>query len=155
MAFDLLQRGNELLIDRRYEERRRLLEDLDPNAAYWSTPPSNVREGRALFASTNEMGLEGVVTKRLDSRYRPGLRSRVWTKTKYFQKRNFALLGWLPPGEWRADRGCIVLGLRAEAGRRDGPRSGVGLWAGFSPRREIPFNLSRLRIPVLRRLAGA
>lgn len=62
------------------------------------------------------MGLEGVVAKRLDSKYRPGIRSRAWTKTKHFQQRTFALLGWLPPEEWRQDRGCVVLGLRSEAG---------------------------------------
>jgi bifunctional non-homologous end joining protein LigD len=57
-----------------------------------------------------------VVAKRLESSYRPGLRSKSWTKTKHFQTRNFALLGWLPPEEWRQDRGCVVLGLRSEAG---------------------------------------
>jgi bifunctional non-homologous end joining protein LigD len=62
------------------------------------------------------MGLEGVVAKRLDSRYQPGVRSKAWTKTKHFQRRTFALLGWLPPGEWRADRGCVVLGLRTPEG---------------------------------------
>lgn len=62
------------------------------------------------------MGLEGVVAKRLDSLYRPGQRSRSWTKTKHFQTRNFALLGWLPPKEWREDRGCVIVGLRSNAG---------------------------------------
>jgi bifunctional non-homologous end joining protein LigD len=70
----------------------------------------------ALFAATKRMGLEGVVAKRLDSRYQPGIRSRAWTKTKHFQTRTFALLGWLPPEEWRGDRGCIVLGLRSSEG---------------------------------------
>jgi hypothetical protein len=57
-----------------------------------------------------------LVAKRRDSRYRPGLRSRAWTKTKHFQKRTFALLGWLPPHEWRQDRGCIVVGIRDDSG---------------------------------------
>lgn len=76
----------------------------------------HVGAGSALFAATKEMGLEGVVAKRLDSRYRPGIRSRSWTKTKHFQTRTFALLGWLPPEEWRGDRGCVVLGLGADKG---------------------------------------
>ena len=74
------------------------------------------RRREALFAATKAMGLEGVVTKRLDSRYQPGVRSRAWTKTKHFQKRTFALLGWVPPWEWRGDRGCVVLGLRSPTG---------------------------------------
>jgi bifunctional non-homologous end joining protein LigD len=61
-------------------------------------------------------GPGGVVAKRLDSLYRPGIRSRAWTKTKHWQERTFALLGWLPPEEWRGDRGCVVLGLRTPNG---------------------------------------
>jgi bifunctional non-homologous end joining protein LigD len=73
------------------------------------------------------MGLEGVVSKRLDSRYQPGIRTRACTKTKRFQKRIFALLGWLPPGEWRRDRGCVVLGLRVRRDRHVGVvESGYG-----------------------------
>ncbi|MFN2490950.1 MAG: hypothetical protein ABR529_14705 [Actinomycetota bacterium] len=116
MTFDILQLGDELVIDRPYRERRRILDELNVNDSYWCTPAIHVGEGEALFAATREMGLEGVVAKRLDSRYRPGLRSKSWTKTKHFQKRQFALLGWLPPEEWRGDRGCVVLGLRSDAG---------------------------------------
>lgn len=57
-----------------------------------------------------------MVAKRLDSRYRPGIRSRSWIKTKHFQTKTFALLGWLPPHEWRGDRGCVALGLETGDG---------------------------------------
>ena len=116
MAFDVLRRGPEALIDRPYRERRRILEDLSLSGSNWCTPEIHVGEGAALFAATKRMGLEGVVAKRLDSRYKPSVRSSAWTKTKHFQKRTFALLGWLPSGEWRADRGCVVLGLRTSGG---------------------------------------
>ena len=116
MAFDVLEVGGREVIDEPYRERRRMLEQLNISGPHWCTPEIHVGEGAALFDATKEMGLEGVVAKRLDSRYRPGLRSKSWTKTKHFQTRNFALLGWLPPEEWRQDRGCVVLGLRSEAG---------------------------------------
>ncbi|MDQ3986860.1 MAG: hypothetical protein M3280_10255 [Actinomycetota bacterium] len=116
MAFDVLEVGGRDLTGEPYRERRRILEDLELNGPYWCTPVGHIGEGAALFAATREMGLEGVVAKRLDSRYRPGRRSRSWTKTKHFQTRNFALLGWLPAEEWRQDRGCVVLGLRSERG---------------------------------------
>jgi bifunctional non-homologous end joining protein LigD len=116
MAFDVLEVGGRELIDEPYRERRRILEELNISGPHWCTPEIHIGEGAALFDATEEMGLEGVVAKRLDSRYRPGLRSKSWTKTKHFQTRNFALLGWLPPEEWRQDRGCVVLGLRSEAG---------------------------------------
>lgn len=116
MAFDILRIGERELIDLPYRERRSILEELDLNASHWCTPPVHIGDGAALFAATKQMGLEGIVAKRLDSRYRPGIRSTSWIKTKHFQTRTFALLGWLPPEEWRGDRGCVVLGLRSDAG---------------------------------------
>jgi bifunctional non-homologous end joining protein LigD len=67
-----------------------------------------VGAGEALFEATRRPGLEGVVAKRRDSRYRPGLGSREWIKAKHMQSRTFAPLGWIPPQEWRGDRGCVV-----------------------------------------------
>ena len=116
MAFDVLQCGDEILIGRPYRERRSLLEDLDLQGPYWCTPPSHLGDGDTPFHATKSMGLEGVVAKRVDSCYRPGIRSRSWIKKKHYQRRNFALLGWLPPHEWRGDRGCVVLGLQGHEG---------------------------------------
>jgi bifunctional non-homologous end joining protein LigD len=116
MAFDVLELRGKELIGRPYRERRKILEELSIGGSNWCTPDTHIREGAALFAATKHMGLEGVVAKRLASRYRPGIRSTAWTKTKHWQTRTFALLGWLPPGEWRGDRGCVVLGLRTQDG---------------------------------------
>ncbi len=116
MVFDILQLDGRDLTNDPYRDRRRILEELDLNGPHWCTPQIHIGDGAALFAATKELGLEGVVAKRLDSRYRPGIRSRSWTKTKHFQTRTFALLGWLPPEEWREDRGCVVLGLQSDGG---------------------------------------
>jgi bifunctional non-homologous end joining protein LigD len=116
MAFDVLKLGGDALIDGPYRERRRALEELSLTGPHWSTSDVHIGEGAALLAATKRIGLEGVVAKRLDSRYRPGIRSKAWTKTKHFQTRTFALLGWIPPVEWRGDRGCVVLGLRTPEG---------------------------------------
>jgi bifunctional non-homologous end joining protein LigD len=74
MASDLLELGDEALIDRPYRERREALEDFSFSGPHWWTPEVHIGEGQALFAATNAMGLECVVAKRLGSRYRPGLR---------------------------------------------------------------------------------
>ncbi len=116
MLFDVLELDGRPLIDTPYRDRRQILEDLDLQGTCWCVPHIEIGAGDALFAATREMGLEGIVAKRLDSRYKPGARSRAWVKTKHFQTRNFALLGWLPPEEWRQDRGCVVLGLQTERG---------------------------------------
>jgi bifunctional non-homologous end joining protein LigD len=116
MAFDLLRCGPEDLMDRPYRDRRAALDALGLDGPHWCTPPAYVADGASLFEATRRMGLEGVVAKRVESRYRPGLRSKSWVKTKHYQSRSFALLGWLPPEEWRGDRGCIALGLRTDEG---------------------------------------
>jgi bifunctional non-homologous end joining protein LigD len=81
MIFDILKCGDRLLIDATYAERRDVLEHLHLLGSHWCTPPAFLGKGESLFAATKELGLEGVVAKRVGSRYRPGLRSRSWTKT--------------------------------------------------------------------------
>jgi ATP-dependent DNA ligase len=49
----------------------------------WRTPASVILErSEAFVARVVELGLEGVVAKRLDSRYTPGRRSPAWIKHK-------------------------------------------------------------------------
>jgi bifunctional non-homologous end joining protein LigD len=70
MAFDVLRLDDEDVMDRPYLERRALLEDLNLQGSKWCTPETHVGAGQALFHSTKQLGLEGVVAKRMDSCYR-------------------------------------------------------------------------------------
>ncbi len=95
IAFDLLRRGSEWLLDRPLAERRRLLSELLGNMK-----PSPIVEslyvigrGEALFAEAKRRGLEGVFAKRLDSRYRPGERTRDWLKLKVRREVDTVLVG--------------------------------------------------------------
>ena len=45
---------------------------------------------------SRELGLEGLVAKRLSSAYHPGVRSNDWRKIKNFQRCDFVVGGWLP-----------------------------------------------------------
>jgi bifunctional non-homologous end joining protein LigD len=49
-------------------------------------------EAAAIFRVVERMGLEGIISKRADSRYRSGP-SKAWLKTKCFVKSDFELLG--------------------------------------------------------------
>ena len=62
-----------------YCERRAILDALDLRGANWHTP-SCCDDGAALLAATSAQGLEGIVAKRVDGRYRPG--ERGWVKVK-------------------------------------------------------------------------
>ncbi len=54
-------------------------------------------EGAALFASARELGLEGIVSKRLDAVYRSG-RSESWIKAKCRPTHEVVLGGWTDTG---------------------------------------------------------
>ena len=112
MIFDLLWLDGHSLMDLPYEARRARLDALDLSGRRWRVPESFVAEGTALLAATRERGLEGVIGKRLDSRYRPG-RQSLWTKIKNSNRQEAAIGGW-------TDRSGFTLGQpRRAAARRD------------------------------------
>lgn len=80
--FDVLQVDGNDTIDLPYLDRRRLLEQLVEPADNWTVPSFRLGDGAALVAATAEQGLEGVIAKRIDSRYRPGTRTKDWRKIK-------------------------------------------------------------------------
>jgi bifunctional non-homologous end joining protein LigD len=82
VAFDLLYLDGEKLMNLCSVERRALLEQLGVSGPAWCTVSSHFGSGTALFAACVELGLEGLVAKRLSSTYRPGERSRDWIKAK-------------------------------------------------------------------------
>jgi len=80
--FDVLQVDGTDTIDLAYLGRRRLLDQLVEPGDNWTVPSFTVGDGAALVAATAEQGLEGVIAKRIDSRYRPGARTKDWRKIK-------------------------------------------------------------------------
>jgi bifunctional non-homologous end joining protein LigD len=80
--FDVLVLDGELVTDRPYRDRRQVLEGLALDGPAWCTVASIPARGPDMFVACVERGLEGVVAKRLSSRYRPGERSRAWIKCK-------------------------------------------------------------------------
>ncbi|MGE5211893.1 MAG: hypothetical protein ACM3MM_11555, partial [Acidobacteriota bacterium] len=68
--FDVLQVDGNDTIDLPYLDRRRLLEQLVEPGDNWTVPACRIGDGAALVAATAEQGLEGVIAKRIDSRYR-------------------------------------------------------------------------------------
>jgi bifunctional non-homologous end joining protein LigD len=82
-VFDVLALAGKRVTSRSYAERRVLLDDLALLGPSWCVVPSwRHIDLRALLAACAEHDVEGVVAKRLASRYRPGQRSRDWIKMK-------------------------------------------------------------------------
>jgi bifunctional non-homologous end joining protein LigD len=72
----------ERVTHRPLRDRKAILADLRLDGRAWREAPWQIGEGRTLLAACEELGLEGIVAKRLDSIYRPGARSTLWRKKK-------------------------------------------------------------------------
>ncbi len=110
-AFDLLQLRGEGLVDRPLEERRELLESvLRPGPVIRLSHAFD--DGRALLEHARGLGLEGVMAKRLGSRYSPGRRSRDWLKLKLRVRDTFTIVGHTRGTGARRMLGALVLAER-------------------------------------------
>ena len=93
-AFDILSLDDRDLRGEPLLDRRRRLQDL-----VGMNPTSRVQfsaeqagQGPAFFAAADQHGLEGIVSKRADSRYVSG-RAKSWLKVKSFTIGDYAVLG--------------------------------------------------------------
>lgn len=117
LIFDLLHLDGRSLLDLPYTQRRELLERLQLAGDAWQTPPAFEGGGAEAVHASRERGLEGVVAKRLDSRYRPGRRSPEWVKVKNLRTQEVIVGGWSPGKGRRAGTvGALLLGLPSDDG---------------------------------------
>ena len=113
MAFDLLRLdGVDLTRQPLVERRRQLTEVLEGSA--WQVPTS-YDDGLMLHEATLAQGLEGIVSKRLESRYAPGERSAHWLKFAHRHRLSYVVGGWRPQ-EGTEDRLAALLVGEATAG---------------------------------------
>jgi bifunctional non-homologous end joining protein LigD len=125
--FDLLWLDGHPTTGLPYSERRRLLEGLNLNGPAWHTPAAHPGEGLALLEATRSAGLEGIVAKRLDSHYEPGVRTRQWLKIKNHLAQEFVVGGYLPGEGSRGRLGALLLGVYDGDGKlRFAGRVGTG-----------------------------
>jgi bifunctional non-homologous end joining protein LigD len=82
VTFDLLVLGDENICAWPYRDRRRTLERLELLGPGFCTVPALTGPPRAMLEACAELDVEGVVAKRVDSPYRPGVRSGDWLKLK-------------------------------------------------------------------------
>jgi len=128
MVFDLLSLGGRSTIELPYRTRRSVLSDLLAAGPSWRMPPSSPGHGLALLELATERGLEGVVSKKLTSRYQEGARSGDWIKTKVRKRQEFVVGGWLAgQGGLEGSIGSLVVGVWDDGGLRPCGAVGSGL----------------------------
>jgi bifunctional non-homologous end joining protein LigD len=113
-VFDLLDLDGRRLLSRSYQQRRELLAELavDGVSPLVRVPPQYTDvDGRQLLEVARLHGLEGVVAKRLASRYEPGRRSPAWMKTALWCTQEVVVGGWTTGhGHRTGTLGALLLG---------------------------------------------
>jgi bifunctional non-homologous end joining protein LigD len=118
LVFDVVFLHGTLLLDEPYSQRRLLLEQIGvEDIEGWAVAPSFPGPGVDVFGASIDQGLEGLVAKRLDSRYTPGRRSPAWIKVKHVKTQEVVLGGWTRGGGNRSGTiGALLLGIPGHDG---------------------------------------
>jgi bifunctional non-homologous end joining protein LigD len=109
VAFDLLRQASRDLLGNPYEQRRALLDALALDRDGLIVPPAFPGQASEVTEASRQLGLEGVILKRLRSRYHPGRRTDAWLKVKHLITASVLIGGWLPGNGWRAHLAGSVL----------------------------------------------
>jgi bifunctional non-homologous end joining protein LigD len=88
VAFDVPYLAGESTLGLTYRERRGLLEQLELDGPAWCTMAVFYEDASDVLAECARLQLEGLVAKRMDSRYEPGKRSASWRKLKCADRRD-------------------------------------------------------------------
>lgn len=111
VLFDILELDGRDLTGLAYEERRSTLLGLVEPADHWKVSEGWVGGGAELLRVMRDQGMEGLIAKRLGSRYEVGRRSRSWLKLKVRRRQEFVVGGWLPGEGARASHfGALLVG---------------------------------------------
>ncbi|CAM4198620.1 non-homologous end-joining DNA ligase [Nocardia ninae] len=148
LVFDLLGVNGESIMALPYAERRARLDDLAIDLPLTRTPPYYVDVSSAtMLEVARDHGLEGIISKRLDSSYQPGRRSPAWIKTPLRKTTEVVIAGWLPGnGRYSGIFGSIVMGAYDDVGRLV-HIGNVGTGWTMRDRKVLQFRLNEITRP--------
>jgi bifunctional non-homologous end joining protein LigD len=126
VLFDVLRRYGVDVTARPYTERRATLERFVEEHAGWTLSPA-FDDGPATERVARDHGLEGVIAKRLDSRYRPGARTDDWRKLRFVRAGEFVVVGWEAAAEHPNTLSSLLLAMTDDHGFRYAGRVGSGI----------------------------
>jgi bifunctional non-homologous end joining protein LigD len=116
-VFDLLEVEGEPVLDLPLSQRRTRLRKLLDGRNRTVQFSESFEDGPALMRAAKERRLEGIMGKRLDSRYQPGKRTRDWLKFKAHGEQEFVIAGYTRgKGRREWSFGSLVLGVYNQEG---------------------------------------
>ncbi|MCG2792583.1 MAG: DNA ligase D [Weeksellaceae bacterium] len=109
-VFDLLWLNGHSTEELSYLQRRELLKDALIQNEIIQFSDHILENGKEFFNAATEMGLEGIVAKKIDSIYKENLRSSEWLKIKNNQTDEAIICGFTEPKGSRSKFGSLILG---------------------------------------------
>jgi bifunctional non-homologous end joining protein LigD len=126
LAFDVLRLGDRDLDRLPWRERRDLLEGIGLDDVSWQVPPT-YDDGPGLLAAAEQQGLEGIVSKKVTSRYQWGARSRDWLKFPIRPTGSFVVGGYRHETDSDHRLGAVLVGQPTAHGLDYRGRVGSGI----------------------------
>src|SRR5204863_735236 len=109
------------------DERRQRLETLLDKRNRTVRLSDAFDDGNSLLQAATEQQLEGIMAKRLDSRYLPGKRTRDWLKIKTHGEQEFVIAGYTRgKGRREGSFGSLVLATNGPDGLEFAGNVGTG-----------------------------
>ncbi len=112
ILFDILVDGDDVLIHEPWKKRReRLVKRVGKRTSTQLRVTDSMEDdGRKMLEEARRQGWEGIIAKKVDSRYEPGNRSRSWLKLKIEFRQEFVVGGYTEPRNSREHIGALLLG---------------------------------------------
>jgi DNA ligase D-like protein (predicted ligase)/DNA ligase D-like protein (predicted 3'-phosphoesterase) len=116
IVFDILERQGESLIDMPLTDRLQILSSSLKKGRFVVQSVTIEEYGVKYYEAAVQKGLEGVMAKRMDSMYQPGVRSGDWLKIKRVRACDCVVFGYTKgTGDREPTFGALILGLYDEA----------------------------------------
>jgi bifunctional non-homologous end joining protein LigD len=107
--FDLLELNGQNTTGLSLIERKELLHKIIPENEVIKYSDHIPEKGKSFFTVTEENGLEGILAKKMDSKYYPGKRSPEWLKIKHHKTQEAIIAGYTAPSGSRKFFGALIL----------------------------------------------
>ncbi|MDQ1279295.1 MAG: Multifunctional non-ous end joining protein LigD [Thermoproteota archaeon] len=111
IVFDILEKDDVSLIELPLVERKELLKKYLKEGRSVLLSIFVEEDGEAYYEAALQRGLEGIIAKKKDSPYEPGIRSSNWLKIKKLRSCDCAVLGYTLGEGARKSLGALILAL--------------------------------------------
>ncbi|HVZ67411.1 MAG TPA: DNA ligase D [Patescibacteria group bacterium] len=110
-VFDILFLDGRNLMGLPLIDRKKILEKVIPENSQIKLGTHIEEKGVRFFEAAKKEGIEGVVAKRGDSSYSPGIRGNNWLKIKTHARQEVIICGFTKPKGGRKYFGALILGV--------------------------------------------